>query len=125
MKKRIELNKEGQEFICRAFGITVRMVQYALSYDRDTDLARRVRELALQRGGQVVYTLPEIETMHDAYGMIRQYLPGGVTIELSKADGSGRITRQGKTLWEGKDVKVGEIEGIQQMAARLADTATL
>lgn len=125
MEKRIELNRDGQAFICRAFDITDRMVRKALSYEKDTDLARRIRSLALQKGGQVMYTLSEMETMHDAYGMIRQYLPGGVTIELSKTDGSGRIVRQGKTLWEGKNVKVEDIEKIQQMAARLAEEAAL
>ena len=125
MEKRIALNKEGQDTICRAFDVTDRMVRKALAYEKDTDLARRIRKFALQKGGQVMYTLSEMETMHDAYGMIRQYLPGGVIIELGKTDGSGRIVRQGKTLWEGKNVKVEDIEKIQQMAARLAEEAAL
>ena len=124
MEKRISLGTQAQTDISRAFGITDRMVRKALAYDSDSDLAKRIRQAALQKGGRVMYTLAEMETMHDADGVIRQYLPGGVTIELSKRDGSGRIVRQGRTLWEGQDVKVDGIEQIQQMAARMAEAGT-
>lgn len=121
MEKRIELPVDAQKSICAAFGITDRMVRYSLSYDRDTDLAKRVRKLALQKGGRVVYTLPEMETMHDADGMIRQYLPGGITIELDKRDGSGRILYDGATVWSEEGVRVDDIGRIQQLAASMAD----
>lgn len=38
------------------------------------DLAKKIRSLALQRGGIVMVEAPEMDTLHDADGYMRQYL---------------------------------------------------
>ena len=80
MKKYIHLKKEDREFIAKAFGITPRMVFSAVHFESDSELARKVRKLALDRGGIVMVEVPETETLFDADGYMRQYLPGGVLL---------------------------------------------
>ena len=84
MKKYIHLKKEDREFIAKAFGITPRMVFSAVHFESDSELARKVRKLALDRGGIVMVEVPETETLFDADGYMRQYLPGGVLLELAR-----------------------------------------
>lgn len=51
MKKFIAVTEKQRQLIIDAFKITPRMVRYALSYDSDTNLAKRIRKLALEAGG--------------------------------------------------------------------------
>lgn len=66
MKKQIVVDSEVRRFLMKAFDCTRMSVWRALSYDSDTDTARRIRKLALQKGGQLVGDyIPECETTHE------------------------------------------------------------
>ena len=82
MKKYIHVKKEDREFLAKVFGITPRMVFNAVHFESDSELARKVRKLAMDRGGIVMVEAPEAETLFDADGYMRQYLPGGVLLEF-------------------------------------------
>ena len=50
MRKYIHIRKEDREFIMKVFGVTGRTVMNAIRFDSergDTDLARRIRKVAL------------------------------------------------------------------------------
>ncbi len=90
MKKYIHIKKEDREFIMKALGVTQRSVFNAIHFDErrgDTELARKIRKLAMDRGGIVMVELPEIETLHDADGYMRQYLPNDPLLEFSREEG--------------------------------------
>ena len=122
MKKYIHIKKEDREFIARAFGVSERSVFNALAWDDRrgrSGLAERVRRLAMQRGGVVMVELPEVETLHDADGYMRQYLPNGAMLEFSKEDGGCTVWHRGANVRTLTDVQVRQIPELQQWAAAL------
>ena len=66
-KGRIEVQKGGGErdYLCKLFRVTPQMVWKALSFESDTDLAKKIRKAAMERGAQHVVELPIFETIHD------------------------------------------------------------
>ena len=96
MKKYIHVKKEDREFLAKAFGITPRMVFNAVHFESDSELARKVRKLAMDRGGIVMVEAPEAETLFDADGYMRQYLPGGVLLEFKYSDNSCTVFVKGE-----------------------------
>ena len=124
MRKFIHIDNENRDFLMRTFGVTQRTVYNATHYvdgSPENDLHARIRRLALQRGGVLMNELPAIQTLHDADGYMRQYLPGGVMIEFSKADGRCNVTRNGSLVLQYDNVKVSEIASVQQTVANLAE----
>ena len=52
MSRRICVTADDRRFIARAMGCTERMVFMALSYRKNSELALRIRKLAMERGGK-------------------------------------------------------------------------
>lgn len=122
MKRYIHIKKEDREFIMMTFKVSEQSVFNAIRYDTkrgNTDLAKRIRKLAMARGGIVMVEAPEGELFHDSDGYIRGYLPGEVLIELSKTDGSGVVFKRGERMRSYKNVSLTDIPGIQAYAAGL------
>lgn len=120
------MTKENREFLSRAFHITSVMVWKALNFKSDTTLAKKVRKLAIERGGCEFVMVPVgielmdcIETFHDSDGYMRQYMPNGAMVEFSKIDGTGDIFFKGEVRQHYQDVRISEIESIQQYAMKL------
>lgn len=119
VEKRISVTKEGREFLAKAFGVGDRIIAEALTYRRDSELCQKIRTLALKRGGFVINTLAEVETIHDSDGYMRQYFPNGVMLEFSKHDGGCDAFLNGEVKKHWDNVYISEIEGIQNWAAAL------
>lgn len=122
MKKYIHIKREDREFIAKAFGITERSVFNAIRFDDrrgETELARKVRKLAMERGGIVMVEIPEIETLHDADGYMRQYLPNDVLLEFSREDGGCDVFHKGMKVRHYENVLVRDIPKIQNWASTL------
>jgi hypothetical protein len=121
MKRFIDVTKETREFIAKVFNVTERMVLYALCYDErngHSDTAKRIRNLAMQKGGIVYVTAPECETIHDADGYMRQYFGNGVMLECNKE--SGKVTMfvdgEAKCFW--RNPNISEYCHIQEYAQK-------
>ena len=98
-RRYIHIMKEDREFIMKALGVTERTVFNAIRFDEkrgNTDLAKRIRKLAMERGGIVMVVIPEIETLFDADNYMRQYFPNGALLEISKDDGNAAIYFKGE-----------------------------
>ena len=122
MKKYIHIKREDREFIAKAFGITERSVFNAIRLDvrrGETELPRKVRKLAMERGGIVMVEIPEIETLHDADGYMRQYLPNDVLLEFSREDGGCDVFHKGMKVRHYENVLVKDIPEIQNWASTL------
>ena len=122
MKKYIHITKEDREFIMKALGITERMVLYATRFDSkrgDTELARKVRKLAMDRGGIVMVEIPEIECLFDADRYMRQYLPNNTLLEFSFDDGGCDVFHKGEKVRRYENVVVSDIKNIQNWALAL------
>lgn len=121
MKKYIHIKKEDREFIAKAFDITERTIFNATHYtdmNEGTDLMKKVRTLALQRGGIVMVKAPEWEVLHDADGYIRYYI-GDVLLEFSKKEPVCDVFKKGEKVRHFEKVMTSDIQGIQDWAATL------
>ena len=121
-KRYIHIMKEDREFIMKSLGVTERTVLNAIRFDEKrghTDLAKRIRKLAMSRGGIVMVVNPEIETLFDADNYMRQYFPNGALIELDKKAGTGDVLFKGERAGHYEDVSLRDIEEIQAFASAL------
>lgn len=90
MKKVITVTREQRDFLCRAFKVTKVMVSYALNFHPEkgqSELAKKIRRLAVERGGFELVTAPASEVVHDADNMMRQHFENGWMWEGNKNTG--------------------------------------
>ena len=122
-KRVIEVTKETREFLQKAFKVSQPMVWYALTFDEkrgQSDLAKRIRNLALQKGGVVLNIGPEIETIHSADGRMRQYFPHDVLLEVdTRNTGLVAVYKKGELQRSWDNPGVSELDGIQNWAMSL------
>ena len=122
MKKYIHITKEDRMFIMKALGVTERTVFNAIRFDSkrgDTELARKIRKLAMERGGIVMVEIPEIECLFDADGYMRQYLPNNTILEFSFENGGCDVFHKGEKVRHYENVVVSNIKNIQNCALAL------
>ena len=66
MRKQILTDNETKAFLMKAFGCSRQAVWLALTFQRDSDQARRIRRLALLRGGKLTDGyVPACEMVHN------------------------------------------------------------
>lgn len=122
-KRVIEVTKETRDFLQQAFDVTGTMVWYALNFDEkrgQSDLAKRIRNLAMQKGGVVLNIGPEIETIHSADGRMRQYFPHDVLLEAdTRCTGLVAVYKKGELQRSWNNPRVSELDGIQSWAMSL------
>lgn len=121
-KRYIHIMKEDREFIMKSLGVTERTVLNAIRFDEkrgNSDTAKRIRKLAMSRGGIVMVVNPEIETLFDADNYMRQYFPNGALIELDKKAGTGDVLFKGGRAGHYENVSLRDIEEIQAFASAL------
>ncbi|SES88503.1 hypothetical protein [Prevotella sp. kh1p2] len=121
MKKYIHIQKADRKFLAEAFEVTERTIFNATHFEdlnEGTDLMKKIRSLALQRGGIVMVKVPEMETLHDADGYMRQYL-GDVMLEFSKKEPVCDVFKHGEKVRHYDNVMTSDIQGIQDWAAKL------
>lgn len=124
MKRYIHIQKADREFILNLFKVTGRTVDNALRFDAErgnTELARKIRKVAMEHGGIVMVVSPEAETLFDADGYMRQYLPNGVLLEFEKEAGNGgcNVYLRDDMVRRYDSVQVRDIPAIQNWAATL------
>lgn len=119
MEKFIHITVSDREFLSKVFNCTKRMVYDAIHFRSETELARKIRKVALERGGIIMALSPVVETLHDADGYIRQYFPNGVLLELRKADGTGVVLKEGEAVKCFENITLSTIEQAQAFAAAL------
>ena len=120
MKKYIDVTKEVRQDIIAAFKVTGTMIYYALNFDAkrgESEKAKRIRAYAKQKGGIVMVAAPEVETIHDADGYMRQYFPNGAMIECNKANGNVDVFYKGQKMKSYEDVKIKQLEEIQSICS--------
>lgn len=121
MKKYIHIQKADREFIAKALDITERTIFNATHFENmseGNDLAKKIRTLALQRGGIVMVDAPEWEVLHDADGYMRQYLDD-VLLEFSKEKPTCDVYKKGEKVRHYDNVMTSDIQGIQDWASTL------
>lgn len=118
MKRRIDVSRELRQKAVKLFDVTEQTVFSAMSFDEKrgySDKAKRIRSYLLQNGAMVLLELPEVETIHDAEGYMRQYFPNGAMLEVEKKTGDLHGYYKGQQVVSFKDIKVRQLEDVQQV----------
>lgn len=122
-KRFIQISKEDREFIMKSFKVTDRTVQYAVYFNKtkgDTDTARRIRKLALDRGGVYMVEAPECETIFDHEGNMYQRFNNGAELITYKEDGKQEVWFKDKRVYQHVgDMYLTELYRLQDWAAAL------
>lgn len=120
MKKYIHITKADRDFIAKSLKITDRMVFKGIRFESDTKTAKKVRKLAMDRGGIAMAELPLAEMLHDSDGYMRQWLSNGAMLEISKmSDCSCDVFFRGEKVKHYDNVMVSDIPNIQDWAMSL------
>lgn len=125
MSRQILTDKETKHFLMKAFKCSQQAVWLALTFKRDSEMSRRIRALALKRGGKIVDGyVPECETTYDHHAnVMTQAFGPRVKIEYDRATGETKVFVDGqcKESHTGLDVPdFMQLQGeVQLMAAAL------
>ncbi len=118
MKRVITVTRSQREFLAKAFGVTKEMVSYALNFHPvkgQSDLAKKIRCLAVQRGGFELVTAPASEVVHDADNMMRQHFENGWMWEADKHTGLLLVKNEkGEIVERVENAYIKTIEAVQQ-----------
>ena len=120
LTRKIEATKEVRESIAKTFGVTQKTVFNALTYDVSrgfTDVAKRIRKMALQNGAIHVIIAPESQIMYDDGETIHQTLHNGVLLEIKKKTGTIRATYKGKYLFSPENEPIRHLNYLQEQAS--------
>lgn len=121
----IDVTEETKAKLARVFNCTPKFVYMSLTYQRDTELARKIRYTAVnQYGGTAMHHCPVCETWHDVTedgrDLMVQRFDNGVKLEADKGTGDVVLfDRQGAELGRWENVLVSKLSEIQLYAATL------
>lgn len=117
MKKVISVTRDQRDFLCKTFGVTKVMVSYALNYhptQGQSELAKKIRYLALQRGGYLLVTAPASDVVYDADGVMKQFFENGWMWEADKHTGLLEVKNEKGEIVERKEnAHLTDIESVQ------------
>ena len=118
MKRVITVTRSQREFLSKAFGVTKEMVSYALNFHPvkgQSELAKKIRSLAVQRGGFELVTAPASEVVHDSENVMRQHFDNGWMWEADKRSGLLQVfDEHSKEQMRIEDAHITDIEHVQQ-----------
>ena len=125
MRKQILTDNETKTFLMKAFKCSRQAVWQALNFKRDSDQARRIRQLALKRGGKLTDGyMPKCETMHEEVEKtMTQTFGPRVKLVVDKETGDVSVYVDGQLKDSYKSITVPDLMQLQyeveQMAAAL------
>ena len=120
MKKNIAVSKEAREKIAKLFDVTMRTVWNALNLDYpETDIIKRIRKVAMEKGGVIMASIPAGEAIHFTDGTMRMEFANGAILEFYRTDGTGHIFFKGGEVDSFENVKVQMIYDIKALASSL------
>lgn len=117
---RIVVDKKTKELLSRTFGVSLRLIDYALCYDTkhgQSDKAAKIRIVARMHGGRLEMTAPACETIHCSDGTMEQFFDNGCTIIADKTTGKVLlISPDNKLVDLRKNATVTELMSMQERA---------
>lgn len=125
MRKQILTDNETKTFLMKAFKCSRQAVWQALNFKRDSNQARRIRQLALKRGGKLTDGyMPKCETTHEEVEKtMTQTFGPRVKLVVDKETGDVSVYVDGQLKDSYKSITVPDLMQLQyeveQMAAAL------
>lgn len=121
----IKVSKEVRAKLARLFKVEEKTVYLALTYRRDSDMARKIRFTAVHNfGGVAMCHCPECETLHEIREGGRQLMvqnfDNGVKMEIDKHTGAAVVyNRKGAVLCTRQIKEFPELSELQLYAESL------
>lgn len=121
----IDATKEVREKLAKLFNVTEKMVYLALTYRKNSVIARKIRYVAVREYHcKPMCHCPECETMHnvteDGRELMVQNFDNGVKLEVDKKTGETVVyDRRGEVLQRKQIHRVPELSEIQLYAESL------
>ncbi len=115
MRKQILTDNETKTFLMKAFGCSRQAVWQALNFRRDSDQARKIRQLALKRGGKLTDGyMPKCETTHEEVEKtMTQTFGPRVKLVVDKETGDVSVYVDGQLKESYKDITVPDLMQLQ------------
>ncbi|MDN4753864.1 hypothetical protein QYZ87_04870 [Porphyromonadaceae bacterium W3.11] len=107
MERRILVTPEGRDFLMRSFAVSEQMISYALNYKRHSDLAQKIRSLALQRGGKLV--TEEMVTIYESNGDMIQTWGNRARLVANMKSGDVMVYIDGQLDRQFKNMSIAEL----------------
>lgn len=127
MKKHIYLDKAGKGKLRQVFGCTDVMVWKALTFESDSDLARKIRFTAMKEFGGVLMgdgVYSGFETIHDTTTMT-QIFSSRVKIIADKNIDKAAVLIDGEVKQTVSGLSIPEFMNLQKEVARIASELQL
>lgn len=121
----IDATPEATAALAKDFQCTEKFVYYALTYRKNSDLAKKVRYSAVNNyGAKPMAHYPECATLHDTIEdgrqIMRQHFDNGTTLRIDKRTGeTWVINRRGETVMHKQSVTISQLTEIQLYAESL------
>ena len=121
----IDCSMDARKHLARLFNCTPKLVEYALKYQRDSELARKIRYVAVKElGGKAMRHCPECECMHirtaDGCEVMEQRFDNGATVIANKTTGMITVTdRKGVEVARYEEAKLTQLTEAQLLAETL------
>jgi hypothetical protein len=119
IKRHLEVSTKTRREIQDSLKCSNMAMWRALSFQVKTDLSRRIRKMATERGAEVMVTLPECETIHTYDGKMVQTFPNGTTITVEMKTERCIVEKNGKIIREMGRMSIPEFEALQAEVASL------
>lgn len=115
MRKQILTDNETKTFLMKAFGCSRQAVWQALNFKRDSDQARRIRQLALKRGGKLTDGyVPECDTVfNECENTMEQTFGPRVKLVADKGTGDVSVYVDGRLKEKHSNMCVSDLMQLQ------------
>lgn len=122
MKKHIVVDNEIRQFLIKTFGCSRMHVWKSLNYESESDTARRIRKLALQKGGKLVGDyIPDCDTTHEeAEKTMTQHFSSRVKLVLYKPTNEVTVYVDGKVDRKETTASIPEFMNLQKEVELMA-----
>lgn len=118
--KQIIIGKGELSILMNSFKVSNVSVWRALRYHNNSDLSKRIRRLALMRGGQMVGEDIKISTCFDSNGNMTQIIGNRVRIEVNKSIEEINVYVDGRIVEKHGSLSVSEYVRLQERMKSLA-----
>ena len=124
MRKQILADKETKAFLRKSFGCSIQYVWQSLNFVKNGETARRIRKLALERGGRLAGGgVPECLTSHEeGAGTMTQVFSPRVRLVVDKRTGEVGVFVDGSLRDRREGMDIAGFMQLQQEVAELAST---
>jgi hypothetical protein len=124
IRKQIIISDDTRAFLMKTFNCTHKHVWAAITFRANSDSAKRIRRLALQRGGILIDgNTPKAEPVYDtANHTMMQSISDSVVIVVNFTDGTACLLDSGKVVDKLITPSVEDFMQMQQRAQKLAES---